>query len=113
MSIPVQIQGFSVLDSDQPSVALVKRAAVDLNDYSSVTSREDVAAHVNEAGNSVSSVWRIGKASSGDLFTGYATCASGDFYIVLTYKQTNSSSYKADRKTLNELLKQISIEIAP
>ena len=113
LSTPIEVHGFSILDSDQPTTALIKKAAQDLNDYSSVTSREDFAPVTNKAGCLVSSVWRVGKSAEGDLVTGYATGSSGDFYFVLTYRQKDKTNYKADRKVLDQLLKHISIELVP
>jgi hypothetical protein len=113
VSVPLHLQGFSTLDSDPPTTALLKLSAKDLGDFVKVGSREDTAQKVNAAGCAVSGVWRIGQSSSGDLVTGEASGAMGEYYFLVHYRQTNIVQYKADRKAIELLLKQISIETAP
>ncbi|MDR3692410.1 MAG: hypothetical protein P4L46_23710 [Fimbriimonas sp.] len=110
---PVRLQAFSTLDSDPAGAALEKLAAKDLVDFGKVTSREDTASKVNAAGCSVAAVWRTGQANGGDLVTGEAYGSMGDLYFLIHYRQTDVSNYKAERKAIEQMLRQVSIEMAP
>jgi len=113
LNVPLHIQLYSTLDSDLPDVALIKLSANDLPLFSKVSSREDTSQKANSAGTSISTVWRVGQADSGYLVTGEASAAMGQYYLLLTYKQTSGIAYKTERKLIEALLSQVSIEPAP
>ncbi len=113
LTAPLHLQVFSSLDSDLAPTALLKLAAKDLNEYTTVASREDSSQKINSAGCTVATVWREGKSSSGDLIVGHASGSMGEYYFLLTYRQTDKALAKADRKVIEALLKQISLETNP
>ena len=113
LSAPVHVQCFSVLDSDAPMIALTKLSAQNLAMFSTVATREDSNATANKAGCTVASVWRFGKDAKGDIVTAESMASQGDFYFLLTYHVTDKAVTKADRKLLDSLLSQVSIEILP
>jgi len=113
LSEPLHVQLFSVLDSDPAMTALTKLSASFLDQFKTVTTREDTNPVANKAGCTVASVWRIGKGDQGDIVACEAMGSMGDYYFLLTYRHTNRASYKTDRKAIDLLLKQVSIELAP
>jgi hypothetical protein len=113
LSHSLHVEGFSLLDSDPAPAALVKLAAMHLDSFSKVYSREDSGPTTNKAGASIAAVWRIGDSAKGPLQTCEAMCALGDYYFLVTYTQTDKVQFKADRKLIELLLKQASVELAP
>ncbi|HWD40289.1 MAG TPA: hypothetical protein VG944_15680 [Fimbriimonas sp.] len=106
----VDVKVFSVLDSDPPMTALVKASAVSLNDFTTVSSRQDTAAAPNQANCVVSSVWREGSGAKGNIISYEAIGKSGDFYFLATCRPIPGPSASAQRKLLQELIGQTSIE---
>ncbi len=113
LSSPLHVDVFSILDSDPAPTALVKLSASQLDKFSSVTSREDSGPSTNKAGCTTAAVWRIGQSASGPRMTCEAMCSMGGYYLLLTYSQSNLAQYKADRKLIELMLKQMSVELAP
>lgn len=107
---PLQVALFSLLDSEPGPTALLKLSAANLNGFSKVATREDTGPKTNKAGCSISATWRVGAGTSGDLATCEAMGTMSGYYFLLTYRQTDLSQLKADRKLIEELLGQISIE---
>jgi len=104
---------FSLLDSEPGLTALTKLSAAKLDSFTKVTSRVDTGPANNQAGCSVATVWRIGQNAAGNLTTCEAMGTMGGYYFLMTYEQTDSLLGKADRKLIEGLLKQISIELVP
>lgn len=113
LSAPVHLEAFSLLDSDPGPQALIKLSASVLGSYSKVSLREDMGPKDGKAGCSISSVWRRGTDSSGDLVTYEAMGAAGGYYFLLTFHRPDLVHYKADRKLIDALLPQIGIEPGP
>lgn len=112
LSKPLHLEAFSTLDSDPAEAALIKLAASQLDTFTKVTSREDMGPVNNKAGDSVAAVWRVGVSANGPLHTCEAMCSAGNTYFLITYSQTDPVLYKADRKLIESMLKQASIELA-
>ncbi len=112
LSVPLHIEFYSVLDSDTPIIALTKLSATQLNSFTKVATREDTNPNFNKAGCTVSAVWRLGQGANGDLATCEAAVSKGDYYCLITYSQPDRLKYKADRKLIEDLLKQVGIESA-
>jgi len=113
VSKSIHVELFSLLDSDPAATALTKLAAANLQAYSKVSNREDTGPLTNTAGCSIAAVWRVGVSEKGPLMTCEAMGTSGGYYFLLSYSQTDSVQYKADRKLLELLLKSTTIEPAP
>jgi len=110
LSSQLHVEFFSTLDSDPPMQALTKLSARVLTSFSTVLTREDTNPGANKAGCTVSLVWRVGKDDKGDVVAGESVGSMGDYYFLTTYRQTDKSQSKADRKLIEALLKQASIE---
>jgi hypothetical protein len=110
---PVTVKVFSTLDSDAPLTALFKLSSASLADYKQVEKREDADPRPNKAGATVSYVWRKGTAANGDLMTMEAYGQSGEHYFLASYRLTDPLAYASERKALEALLSQMSLEVAP
>lgn len=113
VSGPITVTVFPVAGSDPAPIALLKASASSLDSFAKVTSRDESLPRNNLAGASVAAIWRSGAASKGDLFTCEASCQSGDFYFLLTYRTDNAAHWKEDRHEIAELLDHMSLEPAP
>jgi hypothetical protein len=109
----IHVQLFSTLDSDAPTVALIKLCASDLDTFLKVNTREDTNPEFNKAGCSISTVWRSGKDANGDLSTCAAAGSMGEYYFLGMYRHPGAASVKAEKKILDTLLKAVSIEPLP
>jgi hypothetical protein len=101
----------STLDSDPAPKALFKASSVSLNDYLKVAKREEPPAEQTKAGAILGRVWRSGTSAKGDLFTCDAVAISGDFYVVLAYRSEDATKASAERKAIEALLDQMSVEL--
>jgi hypothetical protein len=113
LSSRLHVEFFSLLDSDPAQVALTKLAASHLDQFTKVANRTDVGPNTNKGGCSVALVWRVGESTKGPLMTCDAMGTMGGYYFLMSYSQTDEVQYKADRKLIELLLKQVSIELAP
>ena len=110
LSGPIQIEVRNTLDSDAPLTALFKLSSKSLEEFASVGKREDTSNQVNGAGCSITTVWRIGKAASGDLMIHEVCGVQNDFYFLATYRLTNPSALPAERKLIRSLLDAVSLQ---
>jgi hypothetical protein len=113
MQQPLTFELFTTLDSDPPQRALFKASSKSLSQFLQVVSRDDKAAAVNKAGATITSVWRTGKAESGELASYEAVGASGDYYFLVAHKQTDMPTYRTERKLIEALVDLLTIEPAP
>jgi len=113
LSAPLHVQLFSILDSDPAMAALTKLSASHLDDFDKVATREDSNPTANQAGCTVASVWRLGSNAKGQIVTCDAMGSNGNYYLLFSYRQTDRTQYKPDRKLIDLLLKQINLESAP
>lgn len=113
LTTPLHLQFFSTLDSLPPIQGLTKFSAKQLASFNTVDSREDSNPSPNRAGCTVATVWRLGKNAQGDIITSEAMGSMGDYYFLSSYRQTNKTESKADRKLIDALLKLVSIEPVP
>ena len=110
---PVKIQLASALDSDPPQKALLAASSKTLGDFQKVTKRDESLPTKNKAGAMLASVWRTGLSSQGDLFTSDACAFVGDFYALASFRSTNAGKIGSDRKLVEALLQNMTIQIAP
>lgn len=103
----------SSLDSDPPQRALLISSSKTLNDFQKVSKRDESAPAKNKAGAMVSAVWRTGTQAQGDLFTCDAASTSGDYYFLLNFRCVNAGKVGAERKIVETLLQNCSIELLP
>jgi hypothetical protein len=101
----------SSLDGYDPAVALERLAADSLTTFATVQKRLDPPAEDNAAGATVSSVWRWGDAG-GSVVECEAVGAVGDFYWLFTYRARTPVPGTKDSKTIQELMKTMSVELA-
>jgi len=113
VSGPISLQLFSSLDSEPYKNALFRVSSVSLNDYAKVEKRFDVDDKTNKAGSKVGWVWRQGTSASGPLVTLEAYVASGDYYLIATYRLTDPKRFDDERKAIEALIDRLSIEPAP
>jgi hypothetical protein len=105
----VDLSFYSTLDSDTPDSALITASSKSLNDFDLVDKRYDSGARVQPTGCTVYTVWRMGKAKSGPLYTYEAYGLQGDFYFILTFRTTAEKLSEIDRKNIDTLLKDVAI----
>ncbi|MEZ0327517.1 MAG: hypothetical protein ACAH95_16585 [Fimbriimonas sp.] len=110
---PLVIELYSTLDSDPPQRALFKSSTTSLGLFTQVSAREDKAATANKAGAMITSVWRTGKTEKGDLASYEAAGASGEYYFLTSYKQTDLALYKTERKVIEAMIDLLTIEPMP
>lgn len=110
LSAPITIEVRSILDSEPATTALLKRSAEGLSAFKPGVRRLDTAPSANRGGCQVSTVWRIGKADAGDLYTFDASGLQGDFYFLASYRTTATTAYNEDKLLIHELFDGISIE---
>lgn len=110
LSGPITVEFHSTLDSEPAQNALFKLSSASLNDFSAVNRREDTNNVANKAGCSITTVWRIGKSSNGDLAVHESAGVQGNFYFLTSYRQTNAASLAAERKLIEALLSQVSLQ---
>lgn len=103
----------TALDSDPPQRALLISASKTLDDYQKVLKRDESAPSKNKAGATVAAVWRTGTRAEGDLFTCDAVSTNGDLYFILSFRSTNAGKIGAERKIIETLLQNCSIELVP
>lgn len=113
MTGTIHVTVFSVAGSDPITIALYKLSGQSLNEYNSVTNREESLAKPNRAGTPIAWIWRTGKGAKGDLATCDASGQCGDYYFLLSYRTDNASHAVGDRKAIDALLNQMSIELVP
>lgn len=103
----------SSLDSDPAARALLKASSKTLGDFQKVAKRDEANPEKNRAGAMVASVWRTGTNAQGDLYTCDASGVNGDFYLILHFRSNNTSKIGAERKLIETLLNNITIEVLP
>jgi len=102
----------STLDSDPPQRALFIASSKTLNDFQKVTKRDETEPGPNKAGATLATVWRVGTAAQGDLFTCDAVGSHGDFYFIFGYRTTNASKIGGERKAVETLLQTMTVDVA-
>lgn len=110
LSAPIKMEFHSTLDSEPAQNALFKLSSASLNDFTAVTKREDKSKEANKAGCLITTVWRIGKSADGDLIVHEAAGQQGDFYFLASYRLTNAGAFPAERKLIENLLAQVSVQ---
>lgn len=105
----VSLHVASSLDSDSALGALLRISAKSLDQFASVSARNEADGVKTKSGCQMNYVWRDGKTSSGLLTTLESTVANGDFYAVITAKFIGGLKV-ADRKEISDLLMLIGIE---
>ncbi|HWA83588.1 MAG TPA: hypothetical protein VG820_09155, partial [Fimbriimonadaceae bacterium] len=110
---PITVTVFPKAGSDPAEIALLKASATGLDRFAKVTSREESLPKTNMAGATFAGIWRAGTDGKGDLCTCEASCQSGDFYLLLSYRTSNAAHWKQDRHVIEELLDHLSLEPAP
>lgn len=111
LSGPVTVEVRSTLDSEPAGSALLHQSGPRLDDFKVGLLREDTSPTANQAGCQIATVWRTGKAAtSGDLTTFDGVGQQGDFYVLLSFRSTEASKFKNDRKAIRALLDQVSLE---
>ena len=112
LSGPLTVSVLSSLDGDFPATALDKVAAASLSTYTLVQKRLDYPAAPNDAGAVVSSVWRWGDAN-GKVVECDAVGVVGDYYWLFGYRCGFPVPGTKDIKAIQELMKTMSVELAP
>jgi len=110
---PITLNLASTLDSDPPQRALLIASSKSLSDYQKVAKRDETAPTKNRAGAMVASVWRTGTNAAGDLFTCDAVVTNGDFYYLVAFRSTSTSRIGADRKQVEALLQNMTVQVKP
>jgi hypothetical protein len=111
LGYPVQVTLATSLDSDPPSIALSKANGISLADFRTVTKRYDSPIAVNDAGCTTESTWRDGLGAHGKLMSMEAVGVSGDFYFIASCRPVPGPTYIAQKKLIDGLLSEISIDI--
>jgi len=106
---PVTFTLSSSLDSDTASSTLLNATVQDLGLFDTVSLRLDSPTLENQAGCTISRVWRIGKDAKGVLYTLDASGQQGDYYFIASFKGTSKSDSDDDRKAIQDLLNAVSI----
>ncbi len=109
----VKLHLASSLDSDPPGRALLKASSKTLGDFQKVSKRDELTPEKNRAGASLSSVWRTGTTAQGDLYTCDAVVFNGDFYFIAQFRSVNASRIGAERKLIESLLANCTLEVIP
>lgn len=109
----VKINLASILDSDPAARALLKASSKTLGDFQKVAKRDESIPEKNRAGAMIASVWRTGTTAQGDLYTCDASGANGDFYFILHFRSVSTSKIGAERKLIETLLANTTIEVLP
>jgi hypothetical protein len=109
----VRVEVRSTLDSEPPLNALFKMSSESLKDFGEVTKRLDTNQEPNTAKTLVSTVWRLGKNADGNLMVFEAVATKEPFYLLASYRLTESSRYEAERKLLRSLFDVLSLDAAP
>jgi hypothetical protein len=113
LPFPVQVKLASALDSDPAGSALLAASGASLVDFTAVEHREDVGPITNAGGCQVIGIWRTGKGANGAIISLDAAAAEGDFYLIATCRPTPGPTYLAQRKVLEDLLQEFSINPVP
>lgn len=110
LSGPITVEFHSTLDSEPAQNALFKLSSASLNDFTAINRREDTNNEANKAGCLITTVLRIGKSSAGDLAVHESAGVQGNFYFLTSYRQTNVAVLPAERKLIEALLAQVSLQ---
>lgn len=108
---PVRVTVSSTLDSDPAPRALFRQASQTLADYTKVERRDEILPRPNAAAATLASVWRRGPSANGTLFTLDATVANGEFYLLAGFRSSNPATIGAERRLVEELLEQLTLEL--
>lgn len=109
---PIKMTLSSTLDSDPPAKALFKVSSATLDDYTKVNKRDEVPGK-NLPGSDFIYIWRSGVGQSGPLYTCDAVGWTGDFYWMIAYRSDSPASVAGERKLLEALIDQMSVEQTP
>jgi len=107
---PLTVEVRSTLDSEAPQTGLFKLSSQSLSKFKSVTNRYDTNAKPNKAGCAISTIWRVGKAESGDLVTFEVSGLQAGHYFLMSGSFTDVASFKAARARLDDFLSTVGIE---
>jgi len=89
---------------------LVNSAKATLQEFESVSLREDPRSEVVKSGASVGRIFRLGKSKTGSLVLGSVVGYCEGVYWLLTYRATDSKTYAHDRQLLDELFRLLYAE---
>jgi hypothetical protein len=110
LSMPLVVKINGILDSDPATKALFRQSSRSLDEFENVTKREEPKPATNSGGALVYIVWRTGKNGKGDLYTCDAAGSLGDYYWLFSYRSVTSNIVAADRRTIEALVKTMSVE---
>ncbi|RYG36320.1 hypothetical protein EON81_10180 [bacterium] len=108
----VTVEPGTPLDTSPASVLRVK-AGESLASFSRVSRREDHDSEPNDAGAIATWVWRRGEGPEGPRLTLDAVVVNGDRFLYLHYLGTDPKKFDSEQNAVSELLRQITIEVAP
>lgn len=109
----VRLELASILDSEPANRALLKASSKTLDEFQKVAKRDEAIPSRNRAGAMAASVWRTGTNAKGDLYTCDASVANGDFYFIVRFLSANTSKIGAERKLIETLIANSTIEVLP
>ncbi len=110
---PITIKLFTTLDSDSAKTALLEASNQSLADFQKVARREDVGPIKNRAGCETRIVWREGTTAKGSVHMLQATGELGQFYCMFSLSLPDGLTFRDQKKVLDALLNEISIEPLP
>ncbi len=110
VTVPLTVSVLSTLDSDTAHRTLFKVSSETLNDFVKVNQRDEPPSATNLAGSTLERVWRNGVGDKGPLVTCDAVVGLGDFYLVLKYRTADAAKSAGERRVVEALLDQLSIE---
>jgi hypothetical protein len=113
LSTPVKVSIASSLDSDPAQRALLVASSKTLADFQKVAKRDETVPTKNRAGAMVAMVWRTGNDAKGDLFSCDASVMNGDFYSILKFSGTSAAKIGNERKLVENLLQNCTIQLVP
>ncbi len=102
----------TTLDSDPPQSAVLKASGQMLNDFTTVTKRNELLRDFSTAGASTDVIWRTGTGAKGPLTSCEASGSTGDLYWVLRYRLEGAAS-PAEVKLVDALLDGMSADPVP
>jgi hypothetical protein len=109
LSLNLRLWLNSTLDSDPPLRALVKASAETLKSFEKVETREENMPKPNKAGATMVRIVRIGKDTSGPIWTFESAGGSTDFYFLITGSGKGKLE-AAELKALEDLVERASVE---
>jgi hypothetical protein len=106
----ISLSIYSTLDSEAPNSAFARQTGQSLKEFTTVGYRHDTTAAINSAGCLVATVLRSGSGSGSQIMTFDAAGVEGDFYFIANCRPHPGPTFKYQKKLLDALFDQISIE---